>query len=147
MKKIAIAVACMTFAALAQASVCWSWWLENQSERPDFAFGLASQCKTVDAMELSLLYGASPVTSGFQCSLFGLNNSDATCALQLAWINRGKDPCVQLGLANINKSSTFDMGFANVSDNAKFQLGFLNFNKKGFLPVCIIVNFDPDIFK
>ncbi len=147
MKKLLVAVSLVMAAALAQADVTWSWWMENPSAKPELSFGIASKCQSVETLEFSLLYSASPVKDGVQFTWIGLNNSDATCPLQLAFFNRGKDPCVQLGFINVSKSSVFDMGFANMSDDAKFQLGFLNFNKKGFLPIFVFVNFNPEIFQ
>ena len=147
MKKLVVFAALVMGAVAAQASVQWNWWLENESASADVSLGIASRCKAVSAFELSLFYSSSPVADGVQWTFLGLNDSEATCPLQLAFVNRGKDPCVQFGFANINDSSVFDMGLVNCSDEAKFQLGFLNFNKKGFLPVFIFINFDPSIFK
>lgn len=147
MKKLLIAGLVAVSATFANADLTWNWWLDKPNETTDISLGIASKCKTVNTLEASVFYSASPVKDALQFTFFGLNNSEATCPLQLAFINNGKAPCVQLGFANINKSSTFDWGFVNFSDDAKFQLGFLNFNKKGFLPVFIIVNFNPEIFK
>ena len=147
MKKLLVALSLVFTAAFAQAEVEWSWWMENGMSRPDVSFGLATKCASVDALELSLLYGGSPVSDGVQWSVFGINDSGSDCALQASfWFNRGNNPCVQLGMINVAKGPTLDLGLLNVADAAKFQLGFLNFNRKGFLPVFIIVNFDPDIF-
>lgn len=146
MKKLLITGLVALTATFANADLEWSWWLDKPNATTDVSLGLASQCKTVNTLEASVFYSASPVQDALQFTLFGLNNSDASCPLQMAFFNRGKDPCVQLGFANANKSSTFGMGFLNFSDDAKFQLGFLNFNKKGFLPVFIFVNFNPEIF-
>jgi len=147
MKKLLVGMLLAGAAFCSHADVAWSWWLENSDVETDFSFGLASRCKQVKSFELSFLYSGSPVTDGVQWTLLGLNDSDSKCPLQLAFINRAADPCVQLGFVNLAKSSVFDMGFANVADEAKFQLGFLNFNKKGFLPVFVFVNFDPSIFQ
>jgi len=146
MKKLLVALSLVGAVLCAQADVAWSWWLENSDISTDISFGLAARCKQVKSLELSLLYAGSPVSDGLQWTIFGLNDSEAKCPLQAAFVNRGADPCVQLGFVNLAKSSVFDLGFANVADDAKFQLGFLNFNKKGFLPVFVFVNFDPSIF-
>lgn len=133
-------------AVFAKADVAWSWWLENNSSA-DLSFGLASELSSVKTFELTLLYGGSKVDKGVQWSLWGINNSDSSCCLQLApWFNHGDDPCVQLGMINVASEPVFTMGLANIADGAKFQLGFLNFNEKGFLPVFVFVNFDPSIF-
>ena len=147
MKKLMVALMVACAACLAKADVEWSWWLDKESARTDISLGIVSRCQAVDTLELSLFYSGSPVANGLQFTFIGLNDSEATCPLQMAFLNRGKEPCVQLGFVNLNKKAVFDMGFANISDDAKFQLGFLNFNKKGFLPVFIIVNFNPEIFK
>lgn len=147
MKKLMVVAALVVGAFAAQADVKWSWWLENADESTDVSLGLASRCKSAKTFELSFLYSSSPVTDGVQWTIFGLNDSEATCPLQLAFVNRGKDPCVQLGFVNLNESSVFDMGFVNCAKESKFQLGFLNFNEKGFLPVFVFFNFDPSIFK
>ena len=146
MKKLIVAAAlALSFAA--NADVTWSWWLDKPNAKTDLSFGLASKCASVETFELSLLYNGSPLQNGVQFAFLGINDSDKGQVLQLApWFNRGDDSCVQLGMINVAKKNTFDLGFLNVADESKFQLGFLNFNKKGFLPVCIFINFDPSIF-
>ena len=146
MKKLMILGLVACAALFAKADAQWSWWMEHSFSRPDLSFGIASKCQSVQTFEMSLLYSASPVKDVMQWSFLGINNSDSDCILQLALANIGNELGAQLGFLNVNKESTFDMGFCNVSDEAKFQLGFLNFNKKGFLPVCILINFDPSIF-
>jgi len=147
MKKLMVAMTIVCSAFLAQAEVEWSWWLENPMAKPDLSLGVVTRCQEVKSFEAALFYAGSPVQNGVQFTFFGFNDSESTCPLQLAFVNRAKNPCVQLGFLNMAKAATFDMGFANIADDAKFQLGFLNFNKKGFLPVFIFVNFDPGIFK
>jgi len=146
MKKLIIAVALMMTAAV-QADVQWSWWLENKAAKADVAFGVASRLAEVEAFELTLLYGASPVRDGVQWSVFGINDSDAICALQMSFFfNRGKDVCVQLGSVNVDKKSALSLGFVNIADEATVQLGVLNFNKKGFLPVFPFINLSKSLF-
>lgn len=147
MKKLMVVAFLACAVSAAKADVEWSWWLDKPNATPDISLGFASRCQQVNTFEFSFFYSASPVRDAFQYTFFGLNNSDSSCPLQLAFINCGKKPCVQLGLANVSKASTFTGGILNFSDAAKFQLGFLNFNKKGFLPVFIFVNFDPSIFR
>lgn len=148
MKKLMVAAAIAAMAFAAKADVCWSWWMENKSVSTDLSFGLASKCSNVGTLELSLLYGGSPVDNGVQCSLLGINDSDKAQVLQLSWwFNRGDDACVQLGCIDICKSSIFQMGFATISDKSKVQLGFLNFNKNGFLPVFPFINLDKSLFE
>jgi len=146
MKKLIVA-AMLMLAAVAHADVAWSWWLENKTDKADISFGLVTRIAEVDAFEFSLLYGGSPVKDGLQWSLFGINDGDSDCALQLSWLfNRGKDPSVQLGCINVDKTSVFDLGFVNVADDAKVQLGFLNFNKNGLLPVFPFINLSKSLF-
>lgn len=147
MRKLMFVAALVLASALAKADVTWSWWMDRQDVATDFSFGIASKCASVDTFELSLLYSASPVKHGVQWTFLGLNDSDADCALQLAFFNRGNDPCVQFGFINFAKSPCVDLGFVNIADDAKFQLGFLNFNQNGFLPVFVLVNFNPEIFR
>ena len=146
MRKLLVAVSFVCAVAFARADVTWSWWMNRENATTDFSFGIASKCAAVDTFEFSVLYSASPVRDGVQWTFFGLNDSDADCALQLAFFNRGNDPCVQLGLINIANDPVLDLGFVNVADDAKFQIGLLNFNKSGFLPVFVFVNFNPSIF-
>ncbi|MBP5284841.1 MAG: hypothetical protein ILO34_01880 [Kiritimatiellae bacterium] len=147
MKKLMIAAAIAAVSACANADVAWSWWLDNKTATPDVSFGIASKCLSVDALELSALYSASPVRNGLQFTVFGINDSAASCALQLApWYNGGDDPCVQLAFVNNADDPCVQLGFLNISDASAFQLGFLNFNKKGFLPVFPFINFNPSVF-
>jgi hypothetical protein len=148
MKKIigAIAVAVSVCSAMADG-FAWSWWCDNKSDEVDVSLGIGSQCRKVDALELSLVYGASSEVDGVQWSFMGINNSNMTGALQLApWFNSAKEPCVQLGMLNISKESVFTWGFINVADESKVQLGLLNFNKNGFLPIFPFINLDKSFF-
>jgi len=147
MKKLIVSGLVVCAAICAQATAQWSWWMENKTAKPSVSFGIASKCQSVESLEFSLLYSASPVSGALQGALIGLNNSEADCVLQLAFVNIGKDLGLQFGCLNISKSSSVDLGFCNVADDSKFQLGLLNFNKKGFLPVFPFINFDPNIFK
>ena len=148
MKKLIAVAAVALSAAFARADITWSWWMEHNLTLTDISLGLASKCMSVGSLELSLLYSASPVSRGVQLTVFGINDSDSDCALQLApWFNRGGDPCVQLGFINAAETTTFTMGLVNVADRACVQLGFLNFNGAGFLPFFPFVNLDPSIFK
>lgn len=147
MKKLMVAFAAITLAVTASADVTWSWWMDNKLATPDISFGIASKCMKVDSAEISLLYSASSVSDGVQWTIFGINDSDSSCALQLApWFNRGDDPCVQLGFINKADSACFTMGLVNMAENTKVQLGFLNFDKKGFLPVFPFINLSKDLF-
>jgi hypothetical protein len=151
MKKIIImlAVAACTFAANAD-DVSWSWWCDsdNKNRSVDLSFGLGSKCASVECLELSLIYSASPEVEGMQWAFMGINNSKMTGILQLApWFNNGGTPCVQLGFLNIAKKSVFTMGFISIADSSKVQLGLLNFNKNGFLPVFPFINLDKSLFE
>ena len=147
MKKLMFAAAAVALAAMAQADVTWSWWLDKTSERTDLSFGIASKCANVETFELSLLYNGSPVQNGVQFAFLGINDSDKAQVLQLApWFNRGNDACVQLGMINIAKANVFNLGFVNIADESKVQIGLLNFNKDGFLPVFPFVNLDKSLF-
>ena len=148
MKKLMFAAALAASAMIAQADVTWSWWLDKQSEKTDFSFGLASRCASVETFELSLLYGGSPVQNGVQFAFLGINDSDKAQVLQLApWFNRGDDSCVQLAfIANVAKKNVFNLGLINISDTSKVQIGLLNFNKNGFLPVFPFINLDMSLF-
>lgn len=147
MKKLAVILASVAFAATAQANVTWSWWCDNQQAATDLSLGIGTQCKSVEALELSLIYGASPEVKGVQWSFWGINVSDMTGVLQLApWFNKGKEPCVQLGFLNFSEESAFTWGLLNVSEKTTVQLGLLNFNKNGFLPVFPFINLDKSLF-
>ena len=147
MKKLMVAVAAMALAITASADVTWSWWMDNKLATPDLSLGIASKCMRVSTAEISLLYSASTVSDGIQFTVFGINDSDSSCAIQLApWFNRGDDPCVQLGFINKADSACFTMGLVNMAENTKVQLGFLNFDKKGFLPVFPFINLSKDLF-
>ena len=148
MKKLMFAAVIAVSTMLAQADVTWSWWLDKQSEKVDFSFGLASRCASVESFELSLLYGGSPLQNGVQWTFLGINDSKKGQVLQLApWFNRGDDSCVQLGFINCAKKNVFNLGLVNIADKSKVQLGFLNFNKNGFLPVFPFINLDMSLFK
>ena len=148
MKKLMFAMTAFALVTVANADVTWSWWLDKQSESTDLSFGLASRCSKVETFELSLLYSGSPVQSGVQFTLLGINDSKKAQVLQLApWFNRGDDSCVQLGFINIAKDNVFNLGLLNIADTSKVQLGFLNFNKNGFLPVFPFINLDMSLFK
>jgi len=146
MKKLIVAVTLMV-AAAAQADVTWSWWMNKQDAKTDLSLGIATKCAAVDSFELALIYCASPVKNGVQCSFPGINDSDADCGLQFScWFNRGKDPCAQLACVNVAKTSVLDLGFVNFADDSKVQLGLLNFNKNGFLPVFPFINLSKTLF-
>jgi len=147
MKKLIIAAALMT-AAVAQASVEWSWWLDDKDAKADISLGLVNRIAEVDSFEFALIYGGSPVKSGAQIAFPGINDSDADCALQASmWFNRGKDPCVQFACINVAKAPGLDLGFINFADNATVQIGLLNFDKNGFLPIFPFLNLSKDLFK
>ena len=147
MKKLMVAFAAIALAVTASADVTWSWWMDNKLATPDLSLGIASKCMRVSTAEISLLYSASTVSDGIQFTVFGINDSDSSCALQLApWFNRGDDPCVQLGFINKADEACFTMGLINMAENTKVQLGFLNFDKKGFLPVFPFINLSKDLF-
>ena len=147
MKKLMVAVAAMALAITASADVTWSWWMDNKLATPDLSLGIASKCMKVSTAEISLLYSGSSVSDGVQWTVFGINDSSSSCALQLApWFNRGADPCVQLGFINVADSACVTLGFVNIAENTKVQLGFLNFDKKGFLPVFPFINLSKDLF-
>jgi len=146
MKKLIIAAALM-MACAAQADVQWSWWLNGKDVKADVSLGIVNRIAAVDALEIALLYGGSPVSSGAQWSVFGINDSDSDCALQLSWLfNRGKDPCAQLSFINVAKKPGLDIGFINFADDATVQIGLLNFSKEGFLPVFPIINLSKHLF-
>ena len=147
MKKLMVAVAAMALAITASADVTWSWWMDNKLATPDLSLGIASKCMKVSTAEISLLYSASTVSDGIQWTIFGINDSSSSCAIQLApWFNRGDDPCVQLGFINVADAACVTLGFVNIAENTKVQLGFLNFDKKGFLPVFPFINLSKDLF-
>ena len=148
MKKILVAtvIAVSAFSAMAD-DFAWSWWCDNKSKPVEVSLSIGAQCLSVEALELSLIYGASPKVDGVQWSFWGINNSDMTGVLQLApWFNKGNEPCVQLGMLNFNKKSVFTWGFINVADVSTVQLGLLNFNKNGFLPIFPFINLDKSLF-
>lgn len=146
MKQLIIAVALMV-ATAAQADVTWSWWMENKDAKTDLSLGFATRCADVNAFELSLLYSASPMKDGVQLSFPGINDSDATCALQGSlWLNRGKTVCAQVACINMVKSTSFGFAFLNFADDAAVQVGLLNFNKDGFLPFFPFVNLSKTLF-
>jgi len=146
MKKLIIAAALMMTCA-AQATVEWSWWLEDKDAKADISLGIVNRIAEVDSLELALIYGGSAVKSGAQWSIFGINDSNSDCALQFApWFNRGNNPCVQVGCINLAKNSAFDLAFVNFADDAKIQIGLLNFNKNGFLPIFPIINLSKTLF-
>jgi hypothetical protein len=148
MKKVlvTIVIAVSMFSATAD-DFAWSWWCDNKSKSVDISLGLGSQCLSVEALELSLIYSASPKVEGVQWSFWGINNSDMNGMLQLApWFNSAKEPCVQLGMLNFSKKSVFTWGLINIADELKVQLGLLNFNKNGFLPIFPFVNLDKSLF-
>lgn len=148
MKKLMVLFAVASVALVTQASVQWSWWLENQTATADISLGLVARCAKVETLEISAIYGGSPVASAIQWSIFGINESDSDCALQLApWFNRGNNPCAQLSFINMNKKSILDLGFINFSDSTTVQLGLLNFNKNGFLPIFPFINIDKSVFQ
>ena len=147
MKKLMVAAAAMALAITASADVTWSWWMDNKLARPDLSLGIASKCTLVSTAEISLLYSGSTVSDGVQWTIFGINDSSSSCAIQLApWFNRGKDPLVQLGFVNVADSACVTLGFVNIAENTKVQLGFLNFDEKGFLPVFPFINLSKDLF-
>ena len=148
MKKLMVAVAAMALAITASADVTWSWWMDNKLARPDLSLGIASKCSLgVSTAEISLLYSGSTVSDGIQWTIFGINDSDSSCAIQLApWFNRGDDPCVQLGFINKADEPCVQLGFLNMGEDTKVQLGLLNFDKKGFLPVFPFINLSKDLF-
>ena len=147
MKKLMFAAAVAATALIGQADVAWSTWLDNTSAHPSLSFGIASRCASVETFEFSLLYSGSPVQSGVQWTLFGINDSDKAQVVQLApWFNRGDDSFVQLGCINIAKKNAFNLGFVNIADSSKIQLGLLNFNKNGLLPVFPFINLDKSLF-
>lgn len=147
MKKLMVAFAGLALAATASADVTWSWWMDNKLAMPDISLGIASKCARVGTAEISLLYSGSTVSDGIQWTIFGINDSSSSCAIQLApWFNRGDDPCVQLGFINVADAGCVQLGFLNMGENTKVQLGFLNFDKKGFLPVFPFVNLSKDLF-
>ena len=148
MKKLMVAAAAMALAITASADVTWSWWMDNKLARPDLSLGIASKCSLgVSTAEISLLYSGSTVSDGIQWTIFGINDSDSSCAIQLApWFNRGDDPCVQLGFINKADEPCVQLGFLNMGEDTKVQLGLLNFDKKGFLPVFPFINLSKDLF-
>ena len=149
MKKLMVAAAAMALAITASADVVWSWWMDSHISKPDISLGIASKCAPlgVSTAEISLLYSGSTVSDGIQWTIFGINDSDSSCAIQLApWFNRGDDPCVQLGFVNMADAACVQLGFLNMAENTKVQLGLLNFDKKGFLPVFPFINLSKDLF-
>jgi len=147
MKKLIVA-ASLLVAGLAQASVEWSWWLEDKTAKADLSFGIASRIAEVDAFEFALIYGGSPVKDGAQIAFPGINDSNSDCALQFSWwFNRGNDPCAQIAFVNVAKKPAFDLGFVNFADDAKVQIGLLNFDKNGFLPIFPFINLSKSLFK
>jgi len=147
MKKLIIAAALMT-AVVAQASVEWSWWLDDKDAKADISLGIVNRIAEVDSLELALIYGGSPVKDGAQVAFPGINDSDSDCALQFSfWFNRGKDPCAQVAFVNVAKKPAFDFGFVNFADDAKVQIGLLNFDKNGFLPLFPFINLSKTLFE
>ena len=84
---------------------------------------------------------------GLQLS-FGLSRTKNLIGWQIAPVNIcDKIEGPQIGVVNIAGKRAWQFGVVNTGDNAKFQLGLLNFNKGGFLPWSILVNFGNDTFK
>jgi len=147
MKKLLIATSFALAAAFAQANMTWSWWMNQPTATTDISLGLVNRCANVSTFELSAIYSGSKMSGGMQWSFFGINDSDADCALQLSWLfNRGDDIGLQLGMINCTKSAVVDLGFVNFADTCKVQLGLLNFNKNGFLPLFPFINLDKSLF-
>jgi len=66
--------------------------------------------------------------------------------MQLALVNDtiNSASALQVGLNNVTGSSKgiFQLGvFNDASSSDCFQLGLVNINDKGFLPVCLLINF------
>lgn len=147
MKKLIAAAALVCAALGARADIVWNWWMDNRLALPDVSLGIASRCARVSAIEVSLLYSASPVSDGIQFTILGINDSSADCALQLApFFNRGDDPMIQLGFVNSSDDSIVQLGCVNLAGNTKVQLGLLNFDKNGLLPVFPFINLSKDLF-
>lgn len=148
MKKLIAAAAIAAFGFAARADVAWSWWCDNKTKNVDLSFGIGAQCLSVDGLELSLVYGASPSVEGVQWSFIGINDSRMSGALQLApWFNGGDEPCVQLGLLNNAEKTVFSMGLVNIAETSTVQLGLLNFNKDGFFKVFPFINLNKSLFE
>jgi len=147
MKKLIVVVALMT-AAVAQASVEWSWWLDDKDAKADISIGIVNRIAEVDSLEYAIIYAGSPVKDGAQVSFPGINDADSDCALQFSfWFNRGKDTGAQVACVNIAKKPGLDFGFINFAEDATVQIGLLNFNKNGFLPIFPFINLSKELFK
>jgi len=148
MKKLLILSAVAALAVSAQADFTWSWWCDKPEATTDISLGLATKCKSVSAIDLSLVYSASCVENGVQVAFPGICDSDKAQVLQGSlWFNRGDDSCVQLAFINVAKKNIFNFGFLNFAESSKVQLGLLNFDRNGFLPVFPFINLDKSLFK
>jgi len=147
MKKLLILTAVAALAVSANADVAWSWWLNKADKKTDISLGIVNECASVSTLEISLLYGSSPVDNGFQWSIFGINDSKKAEVLQLSWwFNRGDESCAQVACVNTAKKNVFNLGFINFAESSKIQIGLLNFDKNGFLPFFPFFNLDKSLF-
>jgi len=147
MKKLFALSVLSVFAVSAQADFTWSWWCDKTEAKTDISLGLATKCKSVSALDLSLLYSASGVENGVQVAFPGICDSDKARVLQGSmWFNRGDDSCAQVACVNVAKKNTFSLGFINFAKASKVQIGFLNFNENGFLPLFPFFNLDKSLF-
>jgi len=148
MKKLSILLAVAALAVTTKADFTWSWWCDKTEAKTDISLGLATKCKSVSALDLSLVYSASCVENGVQVAFPGICDSDRAQVLQGSmWFNRGDDSCVQVACVNVAKKNTFTLGFVNFSKTSKIQIGFLNFNENGFLPFFPFFNLDKSLFQ
>jgi len=147
MKKILVLSSVVALAVSVQADVTWSWWLNKADAKTDISVGIVNECASVSTLEISLLYGSSPVESGAQWSIFGINDSKKANVLQFSWwFNRGDESCAQVACVNTAKNNVFDLGFLNFAETSKIQIGLLNFDKNGFLPLFPFFNLDKSLF-
>jgi len=147
MKKILVLSAVVALAVSAKADFTWSWWCDKTDAKTDISLGLATKCKSVSAVDLSLIYSASCVENGVQVAFPGICDSDKAKVLQGSlWFNRGDDSCAQVSCVNVAKNNIFSLGFLNFAKTSKVQIGFLNFDENGFLPVFIFFNLDKSLF-
>lgn len=122
MKKLIVAVMFAFAAAVSANAECvWSWWVgapeENVSKDVGgCVLGFASEVKSVNGAQVSLLWNKATKINGAQVSIA------------------------------YNKAKTVrngpQVGFVNSAESAALQFGLLCWNDGGFLPFFVFFNFD-----
>ncbi|QSH42304.1 hypothetical protein P0136_03470 [Lentisphaerota bacterium ZTH] len=165
MKKLFIAIAAIglsvsAFANGKSSSENWSalqagfWFGYPKSTRYSDVCGLklgipiCSGHGTVNGIETAILCAATDNVNGIQFTWFGVSSTNDIAGVQLAFVNIVKDIShgLQLGAVNFSQNRGWQFGLVNASNNSQFQLGILNFNRDGWLPFMIFVNFGKNTF-